>query len=66
LLEKGQIKLTGNHKIPSVEELKNRRYCKYHNSNTHNTMIAKFLEISSSKLLTKEILGKKKLKVVWV
>ena len=37
LLEKGQIKLTGNHRIPSVEELKNKRYCKYHNSNTHST-----------------------------
>jgi hypothetical protein len=37
LLEKGQIKLTENHKIPSAEELKKKRYCKYHNSNTHNT-----------------------------
>jgi hypothetical protein len=37
LLEKGQIKLTGNHRIPSAEELKKKRYRKYHNSNTHNT-----------------------------
>jgi len=37
LLEKGQIKLRGNHRIPSAEELKKKRYCKYHNSNTHNT-----------------------------
>jgi len=37
LLEKGQIKLIGNHKIPSDEELKKKRYCKYHNSNTYNT-----------------------------
>jgi len=37
LLEKGQIKLIGNHRIPSAEELKKKRYCKYHNSNTHNT-----------------------------
>ena len=37
LLEKGQIKLTGYHKIPSAEELMKKRYCKYHNSNTHNT-----------------------------
>ena len=28
LLEKGQIKLTGNHKIPLAEELKKRRYWK--------------------------------------
>ena len=30
LLEKGQIKLTENHRIPSAEELKKKRYCKYH------------------------------------
>ena len=44
LLEKGQIKLTGNHRIPSAEEHKKMRYCKYHNSNTHTQMIAKFSE----------------------
>jgi len=37
LLEKGQIKLIGNHRIPLAEELKKKRYCKYHNSSTHNT-----------------------------
>ena len=37
LLEKGQIKLAGNHRIPLVGELKKKRYCKYHNSTTHNT-----------------------------
>ena len=37
LLEKGQIKLTGNHRIPSAEELKTRRYCKFYNSGTHST-----------------------------
>jgi hypothetical protein len=37
LLEKGQIKLTGNHKISSAKELKKRRYCKYHNSSMHTT-----------------------------
>jgi len=36
-LEKGQIKLIGNHRIPSAEELKKKSYCKYRNSNTHNT-----------------------------
>jgi hypothetical protein len=37
LLEKGQIKLTGNHKIPSAEELKKKKYCKYHNSYNRST-----------------------------
>jgi hypothetical protein len=36
-LEKGHIKLTANHKMPSAEELKKRRYCKYHDTNTHHT-----------------------------
>jgi hypothetical protein len=35
LLEKGHIKLITCHKIPSAEELKRRRYCKYHGSSTH-------------------------------
>ena len=37
LLEKGHIELKGNHKIPLPEELKKKRYYKYHNSTTHNT-----------------------------
>jgi hypothetical protein len=37
LSKKGQIKLTGNHKIPLTKELKKKTYCKYYNSNTHNT-----------------------------
>ena len=37
LLEKGHIKLTAGHKIPSAEELKRRRYCKYHDTSTHHT-----------------------------
>ncbi|XP_066320003.1 uncharacterized protein [Miscanthus floridulus] len=37
LLEKGQLKLPPNHKIPSPEELKRRKYCKFHNASTHST-----------------------------
>jgi hypothetical protein len=37
LLEKVHIKLTAGHKIPSAEELKRRRYCKYHDTSTHHT-----------------------------
>jgi hypothetical protein len=37
LLEKGQLKLPPNYKIPSPEELKRRKYCKFHNASTHST-----------------------------
>jgi hypothetical protein len=37
LLQEGQIKLSPNHTIPSVEELKNRRYCKWHNALSYDT-----------------------------
>ena len=32
LLQEGQIKLSTNHTIPSAAELKNRKYCKWHNA----------------------------------
>jgi len=32
LLQERQIKLCANHTIPSAVELKNRKYCKWHNS----------------------------------
>ena len=35
LLKDQQIKLPNGHKIPSLEELKNRRYCKWHNPFSH-------------------------------
>jgi hypothetical protein len=37
LLQEGQIKLSRNYMIPSVEELKNCKYCKWHNTMSHNT-----------------------------
>jgi hypothetical protein len=37
LLQEGLIKLFPNHTIPSVDELKNRKYCKWHNAVSHNT-----------------------------
>lgn len=37
LLDKGQIKLIGNYKLPLAEELKKKKYCKYHNSFNHGT-----------------------------
>jgi len=37
LLQEGQIKLSPNNLIPSVEELKKIKYCKLHNATSHNT-----------------------------
>jgi len=37
LLQQGQLQLSANHTILLAEELKRKRYCKYHNSVSHNT-----------------------------
>jgi hypothetical protein len=62
LLEKGQIKLTGNHKIPSAEELKKRRYCKSHNSSTHTTNDYKVYRELIQKAIEKGRIGLEKKK----
>jgi len=37
LLQEGQIKLSANHTIPPAAELKNHKYCKWHNAISHST-----------------------------
>ena len=37
LLEKGQIKLPTYHVILSPDQLKNKKFCKYHNTTSHTT-----------------------------
>jgi hypothetical protein len=37
LLEKGHIKLTANHVMLPLEQLKNKKFCKYHNATSHTT-----------------------------
>jgi hypothetical protein len=37
LLKEGQIKLSQYHTIPSADDLKNIRYCKWHNATSHST-----------------------------
>jgi hypothetical protein len=37
LLEKKQLRLPTNHVIPSAEELKGKKYCKFHNATNHST-----------------------------
>jgi len=37
LLQEGHIKLSANHTILSAAELRNRKYCKWHNAVLHST-----------------------------
>ena len=37
LLSEGQIKMKLYHKIPTDQELKNIKYCKWHNATSHDT-----------------------------
>src|SRR6185312_3104060 len=37
LLSEGLIKLKPYHKVPSEDELKNMKYCKWHNATSHDT-----------------------------
>lgn len=37
LLQEGQIKLSPYHTIPSAEQLKKMKYCKWHNATSHDT-----------------------------
>jgi hypothetical protein len=37
LLQQGQIKLSQFHTIPSAEELKRTKYCKWHSAMSHDT-----------------------------
>jgi hypothetical protein len=41
LLQQGQIKLSQFHTIPSAEELKRTKYCKWHNATSHDTNACK-------------------------
>ena len=37
LLEKGQIKLLDNHVMLPPDQLKNKKFCKFHNATSHST-----------------------------
>ena len=37
LLKKGQIKLPANHVILPLDQLKNKKFCKFHNTSSHST-----------------------------
>ena len=54
LLSKGLIKLKPYHKIPSEEELKNMKYCMWHNATYHDTNECKASDNKFSWPLSKE------------
>ena len=37
LLEKGSIKLPANHVMLPPDQLKNKKFCKFHNATSHST-----------------------------
>jgi hypothetical protein len=53
LLQQGKIKLSRFHTIPSAEELKRMKYCKWHNSTSTTPMIARSSDNRFNKLLSK-------------
>ena len=57
LLRDQQIKLPNRHKIPSPEELKNRKYCKWHHSFSHAIMNCIMFKNVIQKALKKESLN---------
>ena len=61
-MEQGQIKLIRNHKIPSAEELKKKRYCKYHNSTIYHSNDCKVFRELIQKAIEKGRIGLEKKK----
>jgi len=51
LLEKKQLRLPTNHVIPSAKELKGKKYCKFHNATTHNTVESKIFHMHIQKAI---------------
>jgi hypothetical protein len=51
LLDKKQLQLLANHVIPSTEELKGKKYCKFHIATTHNTSECRIFHIHIQKAI---------------
>ena len=54
LLEKGQIKLPDNHVMLPPDQLKNKKFYKFHNATFHSTMNAEFSSSIYRGLFSKE------------
>ena len=51
LLEKKQLRLPANHVIPLAEELKGKKYCKFHNVTNHSTNECKIFHFHIQKAI---------------
>ena len=51
LLEKKQLRLPTNHVIPLAEELKGKKYYKFHNATTHNTSECRIFRVHIQKAI---------------
>ena len=51
LLEKKQLRLPANHVIPSAEELKGKKYSKFHNVTTHNNSECRIFRVHIQKAI---------------
>ena len=45
------MRLHANHVIPSTEELKGKKYCKFQNATTHNTSECKIFHVHIQKAI---------------
>ena len=53
LLEKGQIKLSDHHVMLPPEQLKNKKFCKFHNATSHSTNECRFFDSIYTRLFSK-------------
>ena len=51
LLEKKQLRLPTNHMILLVEELKGKKYCKFHSATNHNTSECRVFRVHIQKAI---------------
>ena len=69
LLEKGQIKLLDNHVMLPPDQLKNKKFCKFHNATSHSTNECKILRQLTQRAISKGSLnlihlGRSKLMII--
>ena len=69
LLEKGQIKLPANHVILPPDQLKNKKFCKFHNTTSHSTNECRIFQQHIQRAIQQEKLkfdAPRKMKVVTI
>ena len=51
LLEKKELRQPANHVFPLTEELNGKKYCKFHNTTTHNTSECRIFRVHIQKTI---------------